>query len=76
MVSIRKRVMMISFPKKLKNKTVEFYLEDEMIRKEPPFFIGTTSRSGKIKFSIDSEAALKLLDVFESGYKRVFWKEA
>ncbi|MFX0084553.1 MAG: PINc/VapC family ATPase [Candidatus Hodarchaeota archaeon] len=76
MVSIRKRIMMINFPKKLKNSTVEFYLEDEMMRREAPFFIGTTSRSGKIKFSIDSEAALKFLDAFESGHKRILWKEA
>jgi ATPase len=59
MVSIRKRVMMINFPKKFKNSN-----------------IGTTSRSGKIKFSINSDAALTILDALENNQKRIFWKEA
>lgn len=76
MISIRKQVLMISFPKKLKNSVIEFHLEDNINRKEPPFFVGTASRSGKIKFSTNSEAAQVILDVFDKNLQRIFWKEA
>jgi len=76
MISIRKQVLMISFPKKIKNSVIEFHLEDNINRKEPPFFVGTSSRSGKIKFSTNSEAAQVILDVFDKNLQRIFWKEA
>lgn len=74
MVSIRKRTLIISLPKKIRNKTIHFFTEDNIRRNTKPFFVGTTTRSGKIKLSSQSEAGLHLIDILENKTSRVFWK--
>ncbi|MHA2306425.1 MAG: ATPase, T2SS/T4P/T4SS family, partial [Candidatus Hodarchaeales archaeon] len=73
MLSVRKQVLIINFPKKLKNSSVQFFLENQLSRNELPFYVGTTTRSGKIKISINSDGAKTILDGFDKG-QRILWK--
>ncbi|MHA2075375.1 MAG: PINc/VapC family ATPase [Candidatus Hodarchaeales archaeon] len=73
MLSVRKKVLIINFPKKLKNSSVQFFLENQLSRNESPFYVGTTTRSGKIKISINSDGAKTILEGFDKG-QRILWK--
>ena len=74
MLSIRKQVLIMNFPKKLKNSSVQFFLESQLNRKGSPFFVGITNRSGKIKISINSDAAKTILEGFDNESQSIFWK--
>ncbi|MHA2223716.1 MAG: ATPase, T2SS/T4P/T4SS family [Candidatus Hodarchaeales archaeon] len=75
MISIRKNTLFISLPRRVKNKNVQFFMEDELLEKNEPFFIGTTSRSGKIKLSLRSEIGRSLVEKLEFSQKKIIWKE-
>jgi ATPase len=75
MLSIRKKTLTINFPKRMKNKNIQFFTADETSNKLKPFFVGTISRSGKIKLSPNSEAGKLFRGRFENNHNRVFWKE-
>lgn len=75
MLSIRKKTLTINFPKRMKNKNIQFFTADEARNKLKPFFVGTISRSGKIKLSPNSEAGKLFRGRFENNHNRVFWKE-
>ncbi|UCE14967.1 MAG: hypothetical protein JSV04_07260, partial [Candidatus Heimdallarchaeota archaeon] len=74
MFSIRKRSLIINLPKQIRNKTIQFFTEDHIRRKAKPFFVGTTTRSGKIKLSSQSEAGLLFIEMLENNNDRIFWK--
>ncbi len=74
MLSIRKQVLIMNFPKKLKNSSIQFFLESQLSRNGSPFFVSTTTRSGKIKISINSDAAKTILEGFDNDSQSIFWE--
>ncbi|UCG90091.1 MAG: Flp pilus assembly complex ATPase component TadA [Candidatus Heimdallarchaeota archaeon] len=75
MLSHRKRTMIISFPKKMKNLNIQFFRGDLHNKKKKPFFIGTTSRSGKIKLSSRSDAGRIFKEKLDVNTVRIYWKQ-
>ena len=75
MLAIRKRTLIISFPKQLKNSNIQFYTEDKINRKKKPFFVGTTSRSGKIRLSTRSDAGRIFIEKLETKQEMIYWRQ-
>ncbi|MFX1538871.1 MAG: KH domain-containing protein, partial [Promethearchaeota archaeon] len=74
MISFRKKTLYISFPKRMSNKTIQFYTQDQLDRKKDPFFVGTTSKSGKIKLSTRNKAFANFKEILEINQIAIFWK--
>ncbi len=75
MLAIRKRTLIISFPKQMKNSNIQFYTEDKISRKKKPFFVGTTSRSGKIRLSTRSDAGRIFIEKLETKQEMIYWRQ-
>ncbi|MHA2176295.1 MAG: ATPase, T2SS/T4P/T4SS family [Candidatus Hodarchaeales archaeon] len=73
-ISIQKRTITINFPKRHKNKEISFFMPNESNNGFTEFFVGTTSKSGKIKISTKSEIGQIFQNVFESGNRSIYWK--
>jgi predicted PilT family ATPase len=74
MISFRKKTLYISFPKRMSNKTIQFYTQDQLDMKKDPFFVGTTSKSGKIKLSTRNKAYTTFNEIFENNQMVIYWK--
>ncbi len=74
MISFRKKTLYISFPKQMNNMAIQFFTQDQLDRKKDPFFVGTTSKSGKIKLSTRNKAFTVFKEVLEINQKTIFWK--
>ncbi len=75
MILFTKKMLQIKFPKRMKNTEVLFFTENDYKTKKEPFFVGTISRSGKIKLSTKNEIGLFFQEVFEKRNERIFWKQ-
>jgi ATPase len=75
MLSIRKKTLTMNFPRRMKNKDIQFFTTDKTSNKLKPFFVGTISRSGKIKLSTYSDAGKVFKEGFENNHQRILWKE-
>ena len=75
MLSFRKRTLIISFPKRMKNVNIEFFTEDKKMGKKKQFFVGTTSRSGKIKLSTHNDAHRVFTEKLETYEEKIYWKQ-
>ncbi|MFX0050922.1 MAG: PINc/VapC family ATPase [Candidatus Hermodarchaeota archaeon] len=75
MLSIRKKTVTINFPRRMKNTNIQFFTKDKTSNKLKPFFMGTISRSGKIKLSSESDAGRVFIEGFENDHQRIHWKE-
>jgi len=71
----RKRTLIIGFPKQMKNVNIQFFIEDKKNGIKKPFFVGTSSRSGKIKVSSRSEAGRIFKEKLETNNLRIYWKQ-
>ncbi|MFW9904073.1 MAG: PINc/VapC family ATPase [Candidatus Thorarchaeota archaeon] len=74
MISFRKKTLYITFPKRMSNKTIQFYTQDQLDKKKDPFFVGTTSKSGKIKLSTRNKAYLTFKEILEVNQMTIYWK--
>ncbi|MFX1286127.1 MAG: PINc/VapC family ATPase [Promethearchaeota archaeon] len=75
MISFRKNTLYISFPKRMRNVTIQFFTQDQLNGKRKPFFVGTTSRSGKIKLSSRSDAGRIFKEKLEENSVVLYWKQ-
>ncbi|MFX0122286.1 MAG: PINc/VapC family ATPase [Candidatus Hodarchaeota archaeon] len=75
MIFFRKKTFYISFPKKMSNETIQFYTQDQVDRKKDPFFIGITSKSGKIKLSTRNKAYAIFKEILDINKKTIYWKQ-
>lgn len=73
-LSLRKRTLIITFPKRFKNTSIQFYKEDEKTKRKKLFFVGTVSRSGKIKLSTSNEECRNFIDFLETNRVKIYWK--
>jgi ATPase len=76
MVSFRKKTLYINFPKRMGNKIIQFYTQDQLDKKKDPFFVGTTSKSGKIKLSTRNKAYTIFKEILEVNQMALYWKHA
>jgi ATPase len=76
MISFRKKTLYISFPKRMSNKTIQFYTQDQLDKKKDPFFVGTTSKSGKLKLSTRNKAYTIFQEILEINQTPIYWKQA
>ena len=76
MISFRKKTLYISFPKRMSNKTIQFYSQDQLDMNKDPFFVGTTSKSGKIKLSTRNKAYTNFNEFLENNQMSIYWKLA
>ena len=74
MVSGKKRTLILSFPRKLRNTNIQFFLENSSTGVKEPIFIGTTSKSSKIKISARSDVGRLILASFEERSGKIYWK--
>jgi ATPase len=75
MLSIRKKMIIISFPKRMKNKNIQFYMINRETGDLAEIFAGTTSKSSKIKLSTRSEAGQIIRAGIEEDNEKILWKE-
>ena len=75
MITFRKKTLYISFPKRMSNKTIQFYTQDQLDKKKDPFFVGTTSKSGKLKLSTRNKAYTIFKEIFEANQIPIYWKQ-
>ena len=73
-VSIHKRTIVFNFPKRLKNRDITFFVQEDIEGKTREFFTGTTSKTGKIKVATKSEIGQIFLSAFEDTNIQIFWK--
>ncbi|MFX1517497.1 MAG: ATPase, T2SS/T4P/T4SS family [Promethearchaeota archaeon] len=73
MISFRKKTLYISFPKHLSNKTIQFFTQDQLETRKDPFFVGITSKSGKIKLSTRNNAYTIFKELLEIN-QMPYWK--
>ncbi|MFX0014595.1 MAG: PINc/VapC family ATPase [Promethearchaeota archaeon] len=76
MLSFRKKYLYINFPKRMRNKNIQFFSENNLYNNKKPFFEGTTSRSGKIKLSTHNEAYIIFMEKLETNQERIYWKQS
>ncbi|WP_455464172.1 ATPase, T2SS/T4P/T4SS family [Candidatus Hodarchaeum mangrovi] len=74
MVSFRKRSVIISFPKHLKDANIEFLYQNSDSQELEFLFTGTVSRSGNIKLSTKSEAGKIISESLSDKEQIIFWK--
>ncbi|UCG03554.1 MAG: Flp pilus assembly complex ATPase component TadA [Candidatus Heimdallarchaeota archaeon] len=75
MISFRKKTLYISFPKRISNTTIQFYTQDQLDKKKDPFFVGTTSKSGKIKIATRNKAYAFFIEILEINKEVIYWKQ-
>ncbi|MFW9856106.1 MAG: PINc/VapC family ATPase [Candidatus Thorarchaeota archaeon] len=73
MLGLHKKTIQLRFPKKMKNKEVQFLVERPNGTLKP-FYMAATGRSGKIKLSSTSEEGQLFRESVESDGQRIFWK--
>jgi ATPase len=73
-VSISKRTIIFNFPKRLKNRDITFFAQEDREGQIKEFFTGTTSKTGKIKVSTKSDIGEIFLSSFEDGDIQIYWK--
>jgi len=73
-VSIHKRTIIFNFPKRLKNRDITFFVQQDIEGQIREFFTGTTSKTGKIKVATKSEIGQIFLSAFEDENNQIFWK--
>ena len=71
-ISLQKRTITINFPKRLKNKEISFFVSDESKSGYSQFFVGTTSKSGKIKIATKSEVGQIFQNALEEE-STIYW---
>jgi len=74
MVSFRKRSVIISFPRHLKDANIEFLYYNSDSKDLELLFTGTVSRSGNIKLSVKSEAGKIIAESLSNKEQVIFWK--
>lgn len=73
MLALHRKTIQLQFHKKMKNRDIQFLLE-QLNGSLQPFFMGTTGKSSKIKLSATSEAGRLFRESVESEGQRIFWK--
>ena len=74
MVSLRKRSVIISFPKHLKDANIEFLYLNSNSKELELLFTGTVSQSGSIKLSAKTEAGKIITESLTDREQTVYWK--
>lgn len=74
MLSIGKKMIIISFPKRMKNKNIQFFMTNKETGDLIELFAGTTSKSSKIKLSTRSEQG-QIIRALDEDKESIFWKE-
>ena len=64
-ITFHKRTITISFPKRIKNREISFFIKESEDSSPIEFFNATTSKSGKIKIATNSEIG----DVFQRAFR-------
>ncbi|MHA2093292.1 MAG: ATPase, T2SS/T4P/T4SS family, partial [Candidatus Hodarchaeales archaeon] len=64
-IALHKRTITISFPKRIKNKEISFFIQESKNSSPVEFFNATTSKSGKIKIATNSEIG----EVFQRAFR-------
>ncbi|MHA1972182.1 MAG: PINc/VapC family ATPase [Candidatus Hodarchaeales archaeon] len=74
MVILRKKSITLAFTKKLKDSDIGFFTKDPGSDELTRFFIGTVSRTGKIKLSPKSDAGNIIKQWLEEDNFPIYWK--
>jgi len=73
-IVFHKRTITISFPKRIKNREIRFFVKESESSPPTEFFNATTSKSGKIKIATNSDIGYIFQRAFEDEAVTILWE--